>query len=118
MNREIVIPGGAGVYPLGGDVQSAAGSPNVTVTGIQNIPVVPGVPPAGAVLTYNQNNGDWEALLNAVFLVNLLPISDDYIATVNNKSASYFTISVNGVVKQTIYEPSSGPVTANGTPVV
>jgi hypothetical protein len=118
MNREIVIPGGAGVYPLTGDVQSTAGSPQVKVTGIQGIKVQGGVPPLGSVLTFNQNNAEWEALNNSIFLLNLLPLSDDYQITVNFASIVQFKISVNGVLKQVIYEPASGPVTVNGSPVI
>jgi hypothetical protein len=117
MNRETVIPGGAGIYPLVGDVSSKAGSATVTVTGIQNVPIEAVTPPVGSVLTYNQNTNQWQPITNAVMLVNLLPVSDDYLVTVNFISIQQFKISVNGVLKQTIYEPSSGPVTVNGTPV-
>jgi hypothetical protein len=53
MNREIVGGGGAVVYPLTGDVTSTAGNPSVTVTGIQNIPVIASFPTDKEVLTYD-----------------------------------------------------------------
>ena len=119
MNREIVLAGGgAGVYPLQGDVTSTAGNSAVRVTGLQGIPIEGGIiPPAGAKLVYNQNVNQWQPLALATILINLIPISDDYIMTVGFISIQWFTISVNGANTQTIYEPSSGPVKVNGTPV-
>lgn len=91
MNREVVIPGGAGVYPLTGDVQSSAGSPTVRVTGIQGIPVEAVVPDPGAVLTYNASNADWEPIQRACIQVNGLSVSDDYDMSVNTTH-----VEVNG----------------------
>lgn len=91
MNREIVIPGGAGVYPLTGDVLSKAGSSTVTVVGIQGLPIKQIVPDTGAVLTFNQNNADWEPIVRACIQVNGLTVSDDYDISVN---ASH--VSLNG----------------------
>jgi hypothetical protein len=42
------------LYPVTGDVQSATGSPQVTVTGIQQIPVVAQAPADGQILIYSQ----------------------------------------------------------------
>lgn len=84
MNREIVIPGGAGVYPLTGDVTSTAGNQTVTVTGIQNIPVQAGVPVVASVLTYNQNVNQWQPIERSSIQLNLLPVSDDYEISVNS----------------------------------
>lgn len=83
MNREIVMPGGAGIYPLQGDVTSAAGNSGVTVVGLQNIPVEAGVPAIASVLTYNQNVNQWQPIPRASIMLNLLPISDDYWISVN-----------------------------------
>jgi len=83
MNREIVIPGGAGVYPLNGDVQSTAGSSTVRVVGIQGISVENIVPDPGAVLMFNQNNAEWEPFQRACIQVNGLTVSDDYDISVN-----------------------------------
>lgn len=91
MNREIVIPGGAGIYPLTGDVVSSAGSPTVKVIGIQGFPVQSGVPLPGAVLTFNQNNADWEAIQRACIQVNGITVSDDYNIGVNSTN-----VYVNG----------------------
>lgn len=118
MNREIVQPSGAGIYPLQGDVTSTAGSSTVRVTGIQGVKVQALLPPFGTRLTYNQNTNEWEPLNDAVMYINLLPVSDDYIILVNFNSIQVFTISVNGASTQTIIEPSTGPVNVNGTPVV
>jgi len=92
MNREIVIPGGAGVYPLTGDVQSSAGSPTVRVTGLQGLPIESIVPDPGAVLTFNQNNAEWEPIQRACIQVNGISVSDDYDISVNA-----IHIEVNGV---------------------
>lgn len=53
MNREIVGGGGASVYPLTGDVTSTAGNAPVSVTGLRGIPIGPGFPTGGEVLTYD-----------------------------------------------------------------
>lgn len=57
MNREIVGGGGAAIYPLQGDVASAAGSSTVTVQGIQGVPVDVSFPTGGEVLTYDATDG-------------------------------------------------------------
>ena len=89
MNREIVIPNV--LYPLTGDVQSTAGSPQVRVTGIQGLPVQFIVPDPGAFLTFNQNNAEWEPIQRACIQVNGLTVSDDYDISVNADH-----VSVNG----------------------
>ena len=94
MNREIVLSGGgAGIYPLTGDILSTAGSPTVRVTGIQGIPVLQSVVPSGAMLQYNQNNNRWEATLNAQIQVNGITVSGDPWVSVNAAKP----ITVNGV---------------------
>lgn len=52
MNREITT-GGASIYPLQGDVKSSAGNNTVTVVGLNTIPLGPGFPSGGEVLTYD-----------------------------------------------------------------
>jgi hypothetical protein len=91
MNREIVIPGGAGVYPLTGDVQSTAGSSTVRVVGLQGLPLENIIPNPGAFLVFNQNNAEWEPIQRACIQVNGLTVSDDYDMSVN---ATH--VSVNG----------------------
>ncbi len=83
MNREVVIPGGAGVYPLTGDVLSTAGDQTVRVIGIQGIPVQRISPEPGSYLEYNQNAGRWEPILRASIQVNGITVSDDYDISVN-----------------------------------
>lgn len=83
MNREIVIPGGAGVYPLTGDVTSQAGNAPVTVTGIRGTSVASAFFTGGEVLEYNPNTNQWTPTLRAAIQVNNVTVSDDYIVTVN-----------------------------------
>lgn len=83
MNREIVVPGGAGVYPLTGDVESDAGSPLVTVVGIQGRTVTNPFLQGGENLQYNGNTNEWIPTLRACVFVNGVPVSDDFTVTVN-----------------------------------
>ncbi len=83
MNRELVIPGGAGIYPLQGDVQSTAGNAKVKVIGLQGIALQSVVPASGSVLEYNVNTNQWEPILNAQIQVNGLTVSDDPLISVN-----------------------------------
>jgi hypothetical protein len=92
MNREIVIPGGAGVYPLTGDVLSQAGNPTVQVVGLRGIPVADSFLNGGEVLEYNVNTHSWEPVLRAAIQVNGITVSDDYIITVNVQKS----VLVNG----------------------
>jgi hypothetical protein len=92
MNREIVLPGGAGVYPLIGDVASTAGNPTVVVVGLQKIPVQNVFPNNGANLEYNPNTNEWEPIVRASVQVNGLTVSDDPWMSVNKVKP----ITVNG----------------------
>ena len=83
MNRELVIPGGAGIYPLQGDVQSTAGNAKVKVVGLQGISLESVVPASGSVLEYNVDTNQWEPRLNAQIQVNGLTVSDDPLVSVN-----------------------------------
>jgi hypothetical protein len=83
MNREIVQPGGAGIYPLMGDVASRAGNTLVTVTGLQTIPVDPSFPLGGADLQYNSNTHNWIPTLRASIQINNVTVSDDGWMSVN-----------------------------------
>ena len=77
------MPGGAGIYPLAGDVQSTAGNQTVTVVGIQNIPILQAFLNGGEVLGYNPNTRQWMPTLRAAIQVDNVTVSDDYIITVN-----------------------------------
>lgn len=83
MNRELVVPGGAGVYPLTGDVESEAGSATVTVVGLQGRTVTDPFLQGGENLQYNGTSNEWVPTLRASILVNGVPASDDYTMTVN-----------------------------------
>lgn len=83
MNREIVIPGGAGLYPLTGDVQSSPGSNTASVVGIHGVPVTQTAFNGGEFLEYNVNTHTWSPTLRATVQVNNLFVSDDNIVTVN-----------------------------------
>lgn len=94
MNREIVQSGGgAGIYPLVGDVTSTAGSPTVVVTGLQGTPLGMGVLRSGEELQYNGSVNQWQPILNAVIQVNGITVSDDPTITVNINRP----IKINGV---------------------
>lgn len=93
MNREIVVPGGAGIYPLAGDVASQAGNRLVTVIGIQGIPVLNTLFSGGEVLEYNPNTNQWTPTLRAALQVNNVTLSDDYLITINVPKM----VLVNGV---------------------
>lgn len=58
MNREITL-GGASIYPLTGDVTSTPGSPTVTVTGLQGIPVQQTFPIDDDFLAYDNTVNKW-----------------------------------------------------------
>jgi hypothetical protein len=83
MNREIVMPGGAGIYPLTGDVTSVAGSPRVTVTGIQNVPVSASPPGSANNLQYDANTNQWTPTAIACVAVDGVVVSYDYVIAVN-----------------------------------
>ena len=84
MNREIVLAGGgAGIYPLIGDVTSSAGNNRVTVEGLQNIPIAPGTPSPANVLQYNPNTNQWTSTAVACISVDGVAVSYDYMIAVN-----------------------------------
>jgi len=94
MNREIVLGGGgAGVYPLTGDVESSAGNPQVVVTGLHNVPIAAASPQPGAGLQYDSTTHSWTPIVRAAIQVNGQTASDDYLITVNVSNP----ILVNGV---------------------
>ena len=92
MNREIAVPGGAGVYPLTGDVASTAGNPQVRVTGLQGVPIAQPGFQGGEGLEYDINANNWVPTLRAAIQVNNLTVSDDPLISVNVANA----ILVNG----------------------
>lgn len=83
LNREIAIPGGAGIYPLAGDVASTAGNPKVQVTGLQGVQIAQPGFQGGENLEYDINSNQWVPTLRAAIQVNNTTVSDDYIITVN-----------------------------------
>jgi hypothetical protein len=92
MNREIVQPGGAGIYPLQGDVTSTAGNNRVTVTGLEGIPLTPGPYSSGIVWQYVSSTNTWQPILSASIQVNGVTVSDDPWVSVNTTKP----ILVNG----------------------
>lgn len=58
MNREVTL-GGASIYPLTGDVASSAGSPTITVTGLQGIQVEQTFPVDEDFLVYDNTVNKW-----------------------------------------------------------
>lgn len=114
MNREI-FPGG--VYPLQGDVTSQAGSDQVTVVGIQNVPVASTPPVPGQVLiagTGGYAPGTLPA--NQTVQVNGTGLSDDFDVAVNGISdveELVFAIHVNSPVSPV----PNVSVQVNGFPV-
>lgn len=117
MNREIVQPCGAGIYPLTGDILSTAGNNTIRVIGLQGVPVKSGVNTSGSVLMYNQNTNQWEPILNTIALINGLAVSDDYDFTVNWNPVNSCTFSVNGTTVVVISEQSTGPLKVNGVSI-
>jgi hypothetical protein len=96
-------------YPLTGDISSTAGSPNVTVVGLQTIPVAAGTPQDLQVLQYILSLNQWQpgtVPFNRSIQVNTLPMSDDYDFFVNNVD---MTILVNSP-----YAPNGKPALVNG----
>lgn len=83
MNREIIQPGGAGIYPVQGDVLSQAGNATVTVVGLQGVTIATTFLDGGEVLEYNTNTHQWTPTLRAAIQVNNVTVSDDYIVAVN-----------------------------------
>lgn len=93
MNREVAIPGGAGVYPLTGDVGSQAGTPTVLVTGIQGISVATPSLAGGEALEFNFDSQQWVPRISAAIQVNHVTVSKDYEIAVNVP----YEVSINGV---------------------
>lgn len=105
MNREIVGGGGAIVYPLTGDVTSTAGNPSVTVTGIQNIPVVASFPTDKEILTYDGPS-------NTLSLQN--PVKQITLETNGTPNSTQVLLNIAAGTNVTITEVA-GTVTINGT---
>lgn len=108
----------ASLSPLTGDISGPAGAQQVTVVGLQTVPVDSITPVQQANLVYDYNVGKWMVRVpgNMSVLLNGTPdsignlqaftaISDDYDFTVNNISLSMlvgwalgfnFSVYVNG----------------------
>lgn len=82
MNREIV-GSAATIYPLQGDVTSAAGNSTVRVTGLQGVPVQDLTLSGGMEWQYNVNVGAWQPTLLATIQVNATTVSRDPYISVN-----------------------------------
>lgn len=83
MNRECVVPGGAGIYPLQGDVKSSAGNNTVVVTGLNGVALGSQTLVGGQVHQYNPATNNWEPTLRATVQVNSITVSDDPYISVN-----------------------------------
>lgn len=95
MNREIVGGGGAGIYPLQGDVLSTAGNNKVQVIGIESIPIH-GSPVDGDTLVYVVRGNFWAYEGGTLsILVNAVKVSFDKLVLVNGIPA-IGAILVNG----------------------
>lgn len=92
MNREVVVPGGAGIYPLQGDVTSTVGSNSVRVSGFLGVPLGTQTVAGGQVHQYNPATNNWEPTLRATVQVNSITASDDPYISVNVPKA----VKVNG----------------------
>jgi hypothetical protein len=92
MNREVVIPGGAGIYPLQGDVASSAGNSTVKVTGFQGVALDNLTLTGGMTHQYNPSTGTWQPMLVATIQVNGITVSTDPWVSVNKTKP----ITVNG----------------------
>ena len=97
------------VHPIVGDVKSTPGVPNITVTGIQTIPVIAGTPQDQQVLQYQSAINAWIAAFspfNRSIQVNGVAMSDDYFVFVNFADTE---VQVNSP-----YAPNGKPVLVNG----
>lgn len=90
-NREI-FPNGS-PSPLVGDILSTPGNTDVTVQGIQKIPVDFSYPNGGENLQYNPATGTWQAILSAAIQINNLYCSNDFNISFNLDPSP---ISING----------------------
>lgn len=79
MNREITST----LWPFTGDAVTQAGSPTVTVVGINNVPVQAVTMQGGEYITYDPNNAYFIPKLRATIQVNNLTVSDDAEISVN-----------------------------------
>lgn len=106
MNREICGGGGASIYPLAGDVSSTAGSPLVTVIGIQGIGVQSVTPSGGEVLTYDNSSG-------TIFLAAPSPTLALEVNSTPNSSQTLLNLIAGSNV--TITDGGSGNITIAAT---
>lgn len=79
MNREIT----SNLWPLSGDVFTQAGSVDVTVTGLNNIPLESVTLAGGEAIVFDPNVASWTPRLQACIQVNNITISDDPYVSVN-----------------------------------
>jgi hypothetical protein len=97
MNREVVAGGGAGIYPLQGDVKSVAGNNSVTVVGLEGISIL-GSPVDGDCLTYSVRKNRWIPEGGTLsILANGVKVSFDKYVLVNGIPA-IGAVLVNGIL--------------------
>jgi uncharacterized protein with beta-barrel porin domain len=82
-NREATLGSGT-LGILQGDVLTSPGSPNVTVVGLQGVPIGPNTFVNGGVYQYNASTNTFVMVQSGASIsVNGIAISDDYIISVN-----------------------------------
>ncbi len=98
------------LYPAAGDVTSQPGSPNLTVDGIQNIPVVSTLPLDQQGLVFQGATAKYSPAyspFNRSLQVNGVGVSDDYGVFVAEVDLAF---QVNST-----YSPNGKPILVNGT---
>jgi hypothetical protein len=99
-------------WPLTGDLASSPGNPNITVDGIQNVPVLAGLPLDQQTLVYQAALSEYVPTytpFNRSLLVNNVGVSDEYWVFVKRIDTE---VQVNSSIA-----PNSFPVQANGSAV-
>jgi hypothetical protein len=96
-------------WPLAGDLTSAPGNPNITVDGIQNIPVSPTLPLDQQSIVYQGTLAEYTPAFspfNRSLQVNGVGVSDDYGVFVKEVDLAF---QVNST-----YPPNGKPILVNG----
>jgi hypothetical protein len=96
-------------YPLVGDISSTAGSPNVTVVGIQTTPVQAGAPQDQQSIVFQGTVSAYVPTFspfNRSVQVNSVAMSDDYHCLVSNYD-TFFQVNSS-------YSGNGKPILVNG----